>query len=444
MRWICISLAWIAAAAWVSHDLVGIVPSHIVRFDSSRELLGVVDDGIWVGRRTTPAAWERFPTLRGPLERYEFPSGRCTQLAFDGNDAVEFPQLTRDGLGLLRRDGALHVVDVRTGERLDTLPPVDRILAILSVPGRRQLLYNDDAILRLRDLAERREVWSANGYRYPKTISGNVISCRTATNGPEYATDGCALLDLDSGRPMDLLNVLGEPPLDIVLAEDCPYAVVTTWKETCVCSVETGAVLWDVPVTRQPFRIGADGDELHLDQLDASGSVQTVRWRLADGRALTDMPPQAPGHAFRRTSGHEDYIVEHVYRPRPRMPGWIERVAPPLLASMVEVWMPSQRTVQQIVDVRSNRVLGQIDPDVAPVHVSSGMVLAYSDRMEFYSLPPRRDWRTIAAWSCLPPLGACVLGIGWRLVRPRWALARGRQRAPAAADLAGSPAALPG
>jgi hypothetical protein len=399
------AVAWIGLAVWFWWNLIADAPTSTFFPDSKFQMLAFSDAGELITcQRGSPS---RGPwALCGPIDYWNLTSGRKTSW-LDEQDGLDSNYLSDTGDAIMRRGESLLLVDLNHRKEVCDLPATDRVFALGRVLDGRCLIYNCGNTIRLHDLAENRERWSAVGYRF--YWGANL----------DFAVVGLAGTNANSSTGYDVLNLktgshdprfdLPEKTFEIRAWKDWPYTLTrhsTTWA---VHDNRTGKVIWSLPDQRfVNFRFENNNSELVTDVLDANARLVSVRWKADDGTVLTPAPEKISGFALRQKTPDGRYALDLEMSDPNTVSQWLRR-----LERYLKLKKPLSlgESVVRVVDLADGRTVGRIDSGKSRYVVpdNSGFVVVSDDRLDFYTFPPRRNWRWLAIWGFAPVAAAWII-----------------------------------
>jgi hypothetical protein len=393
---------WLVTVIGYWRVLVPVLPLRTMRFDEPVHVCGVSRAGelmICRQRIHELAARGEFG-YSGPIEYWDPKSGRKTREWLGRDDLLEGERVRESGELVLHRGGKRFLIVPERQEIVQELPAESPIVKLRMLPDRRQIAYSEKDVVHLFDLSAKTEMWKAPG-QYLVEVGRDFVVVR-----PDPVAAGrrtrlwASVLSLQSGEHDPRFDHVSANLIQIDSSPDGRYAVVSALGKISICDATSGRVLWSLPVREDMhnFRFENNGDEVCTDLLDASGTVQVVRWRSADGVAMTPIPSTSGGFAFRFPSSDQRHFVDYLIK---------EQWPPFATLGRVFRWLgiaaelPGDESVLQISAANGGRRLGFVrGENRTPVMMPSGSGFAVESKnvVEYYELPPRRDWLWLVTW----------------------------------------------
>jgi hypothetical protein len=404
-------LAWVGAVCWYWRDSVPLRPTRTVQFPEPVQLLGFSKSGeLAICHDRARPVPELESSSCGPVELWRFPEGRKVSEVLDRDDVIEGGWIDPSGQLVARRNGQVHLIDLRQPDQAVKLPTTDvRILAFTFVAGGKQVAYSDGYTIRLFDLETKREAWAADGFIYLFGAGPDFVSTTYADeNSKQWIGSKAAILNLKTGQEDLRFKSLGEI-FTVHAQPDSPYAVIENGPSSHICDMRSGVVLWSLP-QHGNFWFDKSGEELCADVPDPSGWFETVRWRTADGTVLVPMPAGPRPMANHRKVPGGRYAINEIYL-RSQVANYVN---PWLKRLKAKTRWPDSQWKRRVVDLQASATVGLI-PD-SPNALSpdgSGFGIHERDRIDFYSLPPLRSWGWLIRWLFAPPVVFWLISVAW-------------------------------
>jgi hypothetical protein len=226
-------------------------------------------------------------------------------------------------------------------------------------------------------------------------------------------------------------------PIRTALASPCGRYVLVgqSSREGAMHDAKTGAVLWRTKGALAPLAVESvwfsdDGEELKGTLWTAGPKMTEARWKAATGEVLQAPPKGALPHGHRNDTTPR-YRLGHT-RPG-TLQQWIDR-------AFAMLGTPKSREkIFALFDVQRDRSLGLINasmdeyPDRYPSSWVSGedrILVRMRRYLNYYSIPPQRDWAKLALWCIVPTVAvAFVLAVVQQVRSQRKPLAAGPREA---------------
>lgn len=445
-RLVVATIVWCAGVFWIWREWVPLSPTWTATFDEPVVAAGVTDAGeLVVYRQRAGQVRANEGAHRGPVEFWNLREGRKARETLAAHDHPTSPWSHKSARMVVERNGAYFVVDANTGEVLGPISASAPATAQWITADGGSLIWSDGSRLGRFDFESRREKWVAEGVQsFWGSGSGFVVVIPTtpppganrnsaggfgptdgfgggfgAWSGRDYRT----CLNFETGQSdtrFDHLGLLSE----VMVHKDSRYVLVSPKDKPFtegpdVCDGRTGAVLWSLPAGYMGsgmFRTENGDTELCIDVGDESGKLHVVRWRAEDGTVISPGPERTWGNAHRFPVAGTRFAVDWVSR-RTGHPRWLVWLASNWKATQEWISPSTSKTVVTDVErnvslgfVASEQVLLQLEPSGA------GFAIALEKRIEYYGLPPSRNWWWLVGWGVIPP--GLVWGVGG--VRRRW------------------------
>lgn len=399
---------WAGMAIGYWRAFVPVLPSWTMRFDAPVHVCGVSPSGelmICRQRIHELAAQGEFG-YSGPIEYWDPKSHRKSREWLGRDDLLEGERVRESGELVLKRDGKRFLIVPERQEIVCELPADSPIVKLRMLVDGRQVAYSEKDVVHVFDLSANTEMWKAPG-QYLVEVGRDFVVMR-----PDPVAAGrrnrlwASVHSLQNGERDPRFDHVSPNLIQIDSSPDGRYAVVGALGKICICDATSGRALWNLPVREDMhnFRFENNGDEICTDLLDTTGQVHVVRWRSADGVELTLIPATSGGFALRFPASDRRHFVDYLLKKQWPPFAMLSRAFHSL---GITAELPGDESVLQISAADGDRRLGFVrGENRTPIMMpdGSGFALDSNATVEFYSLPPRRNWTWLAAW-CLGPVG---------------------------------------
>lgn len=419
-----ISVVWLAAVSGFWREFVPLSPTVTVNVGSDRHPLGFLETGeLVLARKGSSIVRQGAPALSGPLEFWQFPEGQKSREALEAGDGFQ-SWMPHTGEFVFLRDGTWIAVDLKTQTLLGGLPATGRIEWYWPVANGRRLLYLDDRTLRLHDFDRAAEIWTASGeynsgFYAPTPGLVMALPAPPTQRPPGGWPMRMQLLDLETGLPDPRFDRFGLIQL-VQASPDKRTLGILTDKDYTVCDAATIEPRWSMP-RRTPaelFLFDESGKEVHSNVVDGSGSIQTNRWAVSDGRKLNEHGRgQIENHAARNRIPRTEYAIDQVNE----MPAWSRKGNRWLAKTPLTLRLPERIRSLRVVHVPTDRSVGILPERPIPMAAPDGrgFAIVEDSRIDFYSIPPSRNWWWFLQWGVLPVAALTVAAWAGSRLRAR-------------------------
>jgi hypothetical protein len=423
---------WIGAVTWYWWENVPLVPTRSVNVPVDRLAGMLTPAGELVVIRTRRTGGNI--TKHGPLEFWSFPEVRKARESLSADDEIVWGPNYLSGEALIRRNGALQLVNAYSGEHLTTLPDLSGVKEFRMVPGRRQVLVQENRDIHLFEFGQLEPRWTVKDFRLRSNVVGGILIAMSYSNqmsnsnqlAPLWKAVGAKAVNVETGQ-IDLRFDHAGPSREIQLSTDGRWAVVRSmdqkriWGDKrSVYDATTGTLLWTTPLkpTIDYCWFPSGGEDLCALQTTPHEPGNYLRWRAADGVPLPP-PTKAEQREFNRQvtpNGQYAYVDANSSPPR-MISSWLNR--PTLLpaAWRDRLWSLLHRQRRKVIDHRSERLIGYL-PDYERAFVlkeNLGFATFISGgRISYYALPPQHNWLWLAVWTLVPPATLWFLSQVWQ------------------------------
>jgi len=364
--------------------------------------------------------------LSGPVQFWDPASGEMTgEMLEAGDQLVPKPPFLDDDFLVVRRDGRLLLFERTSRKQLGEFKDVPDASSYV-VHARRGELYIADSAMRTHcfRIGSPLPRWIVENAVLEEVVEGNwqavtLWGPRKSGSVRGVQRAGMALINVDTGELDRRFETLGKV-LYVTLTSDGQYARVRqTAQGHVVCDLE-GTVLWSFTLPPgESLQFSPDGSEVLFWNTSDLGPIGVYRRRTVDG-VRVDEPPSKELLAT-LPSGGTDYLVRggSFGMSSLTVQQWLSRYH-----SLCLRWGLARLAIRPgdsrwLVDAKSGRILGGLPGGAhfARGGGGRGLVAVTATHINYYSLPPRRNYGWLATWAVGPPLVLLVLGRGGRRAR---------------------------
>jgi hypothetical protein len=428
LRFVLITALWIGAVTWYWNTSVPLAPTRSVPAPPGQRFYGIspANEVIVCATQMTTTIPPRYIGC-GPLEFWKFPEGVKTRTLFAADDEIVCGPRGKTRDFLLRRDGALCIVDSETGRQIATLPDIPDAYECRVLGNYERVLIAGKRDIHFYDIRSESLIWTANElYIAPGARIGDdfFIAGGRVPGKSGFKTNDMAI-SLATGQPEPRFDHLGKAT-GIELSPDRQLALVRTSAAVTICDAATGSVRWTAPESpaRANFKFNRDGSEIHITHFTPGSLATHSRCRTVDGQPLPD-----PTHAeLLRSTGQvtQDgkYALLHVSR---SYGAQISRLIDQLNLFFsrwnVRAHFRSNTPQTRLIETETERVLGFFRGGGGPITLflreNAGVVSIADGQIHFYTLPPSRNWVWLVLWSLCPLAVVLLVPRFWKTLRAR-------------------------
>lgn len=381
----------------------------------------------------------------GPLQEWDAKAGRIKREFLLPTDEIvigDYSVRPRDHV-LIRREERLLLVDLATERVLGTFNDVADIESYAVDPDRRVVIVKDrDFNLRCFEFDQETPRWVLSNASSDELVDGDqlAVGLWKSSRPRSFSRVGGALVDLQTGEIDRRFDALGNV-WSISLSPDGRLAVISLRTHSIVCDTATVQELWRFTLTGETFRFSPDGRDLVFWRNTDLGPVGMYCRRALDGETIQEQPP---AELLRELpSGGVDYLVRgNLNQSSSKWQVWVNRynsLCTQLRAYALLVDLSKSRW---LVDAKTGRKLGGLpgDSNLTFVDNRTALVAVTPTHVNYYVLPPRRNYEWLAGWILGPVLVWMGVRGGWRLLARRGAraeLSGGLKQAEACTSTAG-------